>query len=151
MPSLSSPLALALVACMALVGVQQYRIKSAEASHVSAQLVEANDRAGRVDQQLKAIQENAADRDRASAGLRDLLADLRSSNQQSKELFERLTRENKNFRDWVAAELPAAAISMRTRPEIVGAGQYRAWVSARNSMPIASEPSDEQRRAPARP
>lgn len=151
MPSLSSPLALALVACMALVGVQQYRLKAAEASHVSAQLIDARNRADRADQQLKAISENAADRDRASADLRDLLADLRSSNQQSKELFERLKRENKNLRDWAAAELPAAAISLRTRPEIVGAGQYRAWLSARNRMPIAAEPSDEQRRAPAHP
>ena len=151
MPSLSSPLALALVACLALVGVQQYRLKAAEASHVSAQLVDANDRADRSDQQLKAIRENAADRDKASADLRDLLADLRSSNQQSKELFERLTRENKDFRDWAAAELPAAAISLRTRPEIVGAGQYRAWLSARNRVPTAAEQTDEQRRAPAQP
>lgn len=151
MPSLSSPPALALVACLALVGVQQYRLKAAEASHVSAQLVDANDRADRSDQQLKAIRENAADRDKASADLRDLLADLRSSNQQSKELFKRLTRENKDFRDWAAVELPAAAISLRTRPEIIGAGQYRAWLSARNSVPTAAEQTDEQRRAPAQP
>lgn len=151
MPSLSSPLVLALVACLALVGVQQYRLKAAEASHVAVQLVDANNRADRADQLLKAISENAADRDKASADLRDLLADLRSSNQQSKELFERLTRENKKFRDWAAAELPAAAIGLRTRPEIIGAGQYRAWLSARNRMPIAAEPSDEQRRAPDHP
>ncbi|MGF6141371.1 LysB family phage lysis regulatory protein [Pseudomonas laurylsulfatiphila] len=151
MPSLSSPLAFALIACMALVGVQQYRLKAAEASHASAQLVDANDRADRADQQLKVIRENATDRDRASADLRDLLADLRRSNQQSKELFERLTRENKDFRDWAAAELPDAAISLRTRPEIVGAGQYRAWLSARNRMPITVEPSDKQRRASAHP
>lgn len=151
MPSLSSPLALALVACLALVGIQQYRIKAAEASHVSEQLVDANDRADRMDQQLKAIRDNAAERDKASAELRDLLADLRSSNQQSKELFERLKRENKKFRDWAAAELPAAAISLRTRPEIIGAGQYREWLSARNRVPTAAEPSDEQRRAPAHP
>ena len=151
MPSLSSPIALALIACLAIVGVQQYRLKAAEVSLVSERLHVANERADRMDQQLKAISENAVDRDRASAELRDLLADLRSSNQQSKELFERLKRENKKFRDWAAAELPAAAVSLRTRPEIIGAGQYRAWVSARNRVPPAAESSDEQRRAPDQP
>lgn len=151
MPSLSSPLALLLVACLALVGVQQYRLKAAEVTHVSERLGDANSKADRLERQLKAISENAADRDKASAELRELLADLRNGNQQSKELIERIKREDEQLRDWTAVELPAAAIGLRNRPEIIGAGQYRAWLSARNRMPTAAEPSDEQRRAPAHP
>ncbi|MQT34875.1 hypothetical protein GHO38_03815 [Pseudomonas helleri] len=151
MPSLGSPLALALVACLALVGVQQYRLKAAEVMHVTEQRDDAKNNGDRIGQQLKAISENAADRDKANAELRDLLADLRRSNQQSKELIERFKREDKQFRDWAAAELPSAAVSLRKRPEIVGVSQYRAWLSARNRVPPAAEPADEQRRAAAQP
>lgn len=151
MPSLGNPLALALVACLALLGVQQYRLKAAEVAHVAEQRDEAQNRADRLDQHLKAVTENTANRDKASAELRDLLADLRRSSQQSKDLIERFQREDNLFREWAAAELPSTAVSLRNRPEIVGAGQYRAWLSARNRMPTASEPSDEQRRAPAHP
>lgn len=151
MPSLGSPLALALVACMALVGIQQYRLKAAEVTHVTEQRDDAKNTVDRISQQLDAINESAADRDRASAELRDLLADIRSSNRQSKELIERFKRENKQFRDWAAAELPPAAVSLRKRPEIIGASQYRAWLSARNRVPPAAEPADEQRRAAAQP
>jgi len=151
MPLLGSPLTLVLVACMALVGVQQYRLKAAEVTYVTEQRDGAKNTVDRISQQMNAISENAADRDKANAELRDLLADIRSSNQQSKELIERFKRENKQFRDWAAAELPPTAISLRKRPEIVGARQYRAWLSARNRVPPSTEPTDEQRRAAAQP
>lgn len=151
MPSLATPLALVLAACLALLGLQQYRLKAAEVTHLEQQRDTAQGRADSLSEQLQSATDNARERDAAQAKLRDQLADVRSLLGKRNQLIERLESENQELRDWAATALPAAAISLRQRPEIIGAAGYRAWLSARDSLPPTAEQPHDQRPTAAQP
>ncbi|MDW5417434.1 Rz-like lysis system protein LysB [Iodobacter sp. CM08] len=85
--------------------------------------------------------------DMAQADLRSSLESVNAALLKNKRAMEQLKHESKEVRDWADTRLPADVIRLRQRPEIASGAAYQDWLSRRASLPLASEPSPNQRRA----
>jgi LysB family phage lysis regulatory protein len=90
----------------------------------------------------KAYQES----DAAQAELRTHIEDVDAALNQHKQALEKLKNANKEIKAWSDAPLPADIARLRERPEIASGAAYRDWLSHRDGLPPASEPSQDQRR-----
>ncbi|AMC35380.1 hypothetical protein VN23_12535 [Janthinobacterium sp. B9-8] len=89
----------------------------------------------------------SSDNDSAQADLRSSLESVNTALLQNKRAMEQLKNESKEVRDWADTRLPADVVRLRQRPEIASGAAYRDWLSHRDGLPPASDPSPNQRRA----
>jgi LysB family phage lysis regulatory protein len=96
---------------------------------------------------LEQLYKVSSDNDMAQADLRSSIESVNTALLKNKRAMEQLKNESKEVRDWADARLPADVIRLRQRPEIASGAAYRDWLSHRDSLPPASDPSPNQRRA----
>ena len=139
---------LALLAALAgLLYIQHQRVEIAQGA---TQL--ATERAQTAEQQSAARQQTitrltaALESERiAQQQLQTQTAGIRQELRTSQQQIEALTRENEELREWADNKLPATARSLRTRPAITGAADYRAWLSRRNALHPVTNATTGQR------
>lgn len=95
---------------------------------------------------LEQLYKASSDNDAAQADLRSSIESVNTALLKNKRAMEQLKNESKEVRDWADTRLPADVIRLRQRPEIASGAAYRDWLSHRDSLPPASEPSQDQRR-----
>jgi|SRR5690625_682711 len=71
--------------------------------------------------------------------------DIRGSVSRHQQEVRRLQNEVESIKDWADTALPYAIASMRERPEITGAANYKDHLSARSTVRLKSEQPINQR------
>jgi len=83
---------------------------------------------------VTALAKAANDRIMAQQHLQQQQSALIATINQSKNTIRRLQRENDDYKNWAATQLPNVVKRLRQRPAITGADQYRQYLSARNTL-----------------
>ncbi|AZN35535.1 LysB family phage lysis regulatory protein [Iodobacter ciconiae] len=96
---------------------------------------------------LEQLYKVSSDNDAAQADLRSSIESVNTALLKNKRAMEQLKNESKEVRDWADTRLPADVVRLRQRPDIASAAAYRDWLSQRDGLPSASEPSPNQWRA----
>lgn len=79
--------------------------------------------------------------------LAELQAGIHSVNDKlaaSRRNLKALEAENAALKAWADTRLPAAVISLRQRPALLGAAAYQQWLPQRNALPPASELASDE-------
>ncbi|MDO6525442.1 Rz-like lysis system protein LysB [Motilimonas sp. 1_MG-2023] len=79
-----------------------------------------------------------------SAELNKTLQQVQALASEGRQTWEKLKRENNDFKKWAESVLPADAIRLRQRPAITGADGYKSWLQQSNSLHPTSQPSDKK-------
>ncbi|MBW5846057.1 Rz-like lysis system protein LysB [Yersinia enterocolitica] len=131
----TAPLAWAIAtALLVTCGVQTHRLAEARQILIDQQAAETVSKNG----QLIALALTANANNQAQAHLRQQVASADQLLAQRNSQIKRLYRENETLRRWADTPLPDDIIRLRRRPAIIGAADYRQWLSESGTVPISS-------------
>ncbi|ENG7014816.1 LysB family phage lysis regulatory protein [Yersinia enterocolitica] len=121
-------------ALLVISGVQTHRLAEARQILIDQQAAETVSKNG----QLIALALTANANNQAQAHLRQQVASADQLLAQRNSQIKRLYRENETLRRWADTPLPDDIIRLRRRPAIIGAADYRQWLSESGTVPISS-------------
>ncbi|EKN6414434.1 LysB family phage lysis regulatory protein [Yersinia enterocolitica] len=121
-------------ALLVISGVQTHRLAEARQILIDQQAAETVSKNG----QLIALALTANANNQAQAHLRQQVASADQLLAQRNSQIKRLYRENGTLRRWADTPLPDDIIRLRRRPAIIGAADYRQWLSESGTVPISS-------------
>ncbi|MHA3516090.1 Rz-like lysis system protein LysB [Yersinia enterocolitica] len=131
----TAPLAWAIATALLLAGgVQTHRLSEARQLVIDQQAADVASKNG----QLIALALTANANNQAQAQLRQQVASTDQLLAQRNSQIKRLYRENETLRRWADTPLPDDIIRLRRRPAIIGAADYRQWLSESGTVPISS-------------
>jgi len=134
-------IALAFAALAGIAYVQHLRLEAADsrAAQAERQLLTAEDTI----EQLRDSQQRIAELYREAATAQ---ANLERAASRRESEIRRLQRENQKLREWADLPLPDDVIRMRQRPALIGADDYRQYLSDAEPLHAAGgEPGDQRR------
>ncbi|EMU5279678.1 Rz-like lysis system protein LysB [Yersinia enterocolitica] len=131
----TAPLAWAVATVLLIAGgVQTYRLSEARQAVIDQQTADVASKNG----QFIALALTANANNQAQAQLRQRVASTDQLLAQRNSQIKRLYRENETLRRWADTPLPDDIIRLRRRPAIIGAADYRQWLSESGTVPISS-------------
>jgi LysB family phage lysis regulatory protein len=139
--------ALALFGAAALMTSNLYRAHKDQLRLIQIALEASQQENALLEAQLQNMHKVYQESDAAQAELRTHIEDVDAALNQHKKVLEKLKNENKEIKAWSDTRLPADIARLRQRPEIASGAAYRDWLSHRDSLPPASDPSPNQWRA----
>ncbi len=137
-------LAVVLLIAVAVLGAWAYGLR---ADLRAAQAAAGRD-AEQIDAMAGVITTQLVDAKQAGAdqrALRERVDAARGQLASQDETLRRLERENQTLRQWADAPLPDLYRRLYQRPAFAGAAGYRDWLRAREPLPDAGQPADDQR------
>ncbi|MCY1513718.1 phage lysis regulatory protein, LysB family [compost metagenome] len=138
----------ALVGLLVLVNFQAQKLDTAAADARTAEQ-SINTLEGKVERQglvMGELEDALKDERAAQRKLREDQADSNRLLARRKQEIEDLRYENALFKAWADQFLPDDVRRLRERPAIVGAAEYRAWLSGGDPVrPAGDQPADQQR------
>lgn len=87
----------------------------------------------------------------AHAQLRGDIATVSGLNYRHEQTIRTLEQANETLKTWSNSRLPDPVIRMRHRPEITGSAAYRDWLSERDALSAAPDPTAYEWRPAPRP
>lgn len=130
---------------VALLGANAWQYQQIQDQSAKTAVAEktASDRLATITQ-LKSL---ADERNQAERTLADQQLEMRATLSQREQRIKELQRENQQYRDWAANQLPDTTQRLRQRPAITSARDYQQWLlSQPDTLPAARNSPDNQRR-----
>lgn len=126
------------VSCLLALGAVawgQHQLLSATKEQLAAARAEAKGMAG----QIKIMEANAHLNAQDSAELTRTLQKVQELAGESRQAWELIKRENKEFKEWAESALPDHVSRLRSRPAISGAREYQSWLQQSHHLHPAGQ------------